>query len=157
MLLGFNLLLWTTHVTEEHFPIFARPQAHRLRRRRGAAVRGRRRSTSRASAACCATRACAAPASPCCPTRRISAHRRTRRAAQGAARAAALGRRLPHGCGGEVLAGPFHQPLGVFTGDPPTAAERERLVEVHRQAADYAARPGSRCRSSRSTGSSATC
>ena len=23
MLLGFNLLLWTTHVTEEHFPLFA--------------------------------------------------------------------------------------------------------------------------------------
>ena len=23
MLLGFNLLLWTTHVTDEHFPLFA--------------------------------------------------------------------------------------------------------------------------------------
>ena len=23
MLLGFNMLLWSTHVTEEHFPIFA--------------------------------------------------------------------------------------------------------------------------------------
>ena len=22
MLLGFNLLLWTTHVTDEHFPLF---------------------------------------------------------------------------------------------------------------------------------------
>ena len=23
MLLGFNMLLWSTHVTEEHFPLFA--------------------------------------------------------------------------------------------------------------------------------------
>ena len=30
MLLGFNLLLWTTHVTEEHFPLFARAEARRL-------------------------------------------------------------------------------------------------------------------------------
>ena len=31
-----------------------------------------------------------------------------------------------------MLAGPFYQPLGVFTGEPPTAAERAGLVEVHR-------------------------
>ncbi len=30
MLLGFNLLLWTTHVTEEHFPLFADSEARRL-------------------------------------------------------------------------------------------------------------------------------
>ena len=41
-----------------------------------------------------------------------------------------------------MLAGPFHQPLGVFTGDPPTEAELDRLVEVHIQAADYAAGAG---------------
>ena len=41
-----------------------------------------------------------------------------------------------------MLAGPFHQPLGVFTGEPPTAAELDRLVEVHIQAADYAAEAG---------------
>ncbi len=24
MLLGFNMLLWSTHVTKEHFPLFAK-------------------------------------------------------------------------------------------------------------------------------------
>jgi D-psicose/D-tagatose/L-ribulose 3-epimerase len=42
--------------------------------------------------------------------------------------------------GGEVLCGPFHQPLGVFSGDPPTASERNHVVSVHKEAAAYAAR-----------------
>ena len=41
--------------------------------------------------------------------------------------------------GGEVLCGPFYQPLGVFSGEPPTPDERSRR-EVHKQAAKYAAR-----------------
>ena len=36
MLLGFNMLLWSTHVTEEHFPLFAKHQAGGLRRGRAA-------------------------------------------------------------------------------------------------------------------------
>jgi len=40
--------------------------------------------------------------------------------------------------GAEVLLGPFHQPLGVFTGSGPTESEREAAAEVHRQAAQYA-------------------
>jgi D-psicose/D-tagatose/L-ribulose 3-epimerase len=44
--------------------------------------------------------------------------------------------------GGEVLCGPFYQPLGVFTGEPATAEERAGIVEVHTQAADYAAKLG---------------
>ena len=30
MKLGFNLLLWTTHVTDAHWPIIERPEGHRL-------------------------------------------------------------------------------------------------------------------------------
>jgi D-psicose/D-tagatose/L-ribulose 3-epimerase len=40
---------------------------------------------------------------------------------------------------GTLLCGPFYQPLGEFTGEPPTAVEREGVVEVHKAAADYAA------------------
>jgi D-psicose/D-tagatose/L-ribulose 3-epimerase len=47
-----------------------------------------------------------------------------------------------HACGGEVLGGPFYQPLGSFTGEPPTAAEKDRLVDVHVRAADHAAAAG---------------
>jgi D-psicose/D-tagatose/L-ribulose 3-epimerase len=35
--------------------------------------------------------------------------------------------------GGTVLAGPWFQPLGVFTGEKPSEAELERCAEVHRQ------------------------
>jgi len=40
--------------------------------------------------------------------------------------------------GAEVLAGPYYQPLGAFTGEPPTETEKERAAEVHREAAEYA-------------------
>jgi len=40
--------------------------------------------------------------------------------------------------GSEVLAGPFYQPLGKFSGKGPTAEEKQRAAEVHRQVADYA-------------------
>lgn len=40
--------------------------------------------------------------------------------------------------GAEVLCGPFYQPLGVFTGQGPTAEERQRAIRVHQQVADHA-------------------
>jgi len=40
--------------------------------------------------------------------------------------------------GSEVLCGPFYQPLGTFSGGPPTEEEKDRAVEVHRQVADHA-------------------
>jgi D-psicose/D-tagatose/L-ribulose 3-epimerase len=135
LLLGFNLLLWTTHVTEEHFPLFAElkrtgydgveipvfegDEAHfarigRILRDEGLRCTG---VTVLPDAGCSAIGA--APA----------------------AREAAVARlgwalRCLEAAGGEVLAGPFHQPLGVFTGDPPTKAERDRLVATHTEAAD---------------------
>ncbi len=42
--------------------------------------------------------------------------------------------------GAEVLCGPYHQPLGQFSGAGPTEAENERMVEAHRAMADHAAR-----------------
>ena len=35
--------------------------------------------------------------------------------------------------GAQVMAGPWFQPLGVFSGDPPTELELEHCAEVHRQ------------------------
>ena len=40
--------------------------------------------------------------------------------------------------GSEVLAGPYHQPLGIFSGEPPTQKEKEHAARVHQDAADYA-------------------
>ena len=40
--------------------------------------------------------------------------------------------------GSRVLCGPFYQPLGSFSGQGPTDVEKQRAVEIHKQAADYA-------------------
>jgi len=42
--------------------------------------------------------------------------------------------------GSTVLCGPFYQPLGVFTGTGPTEEEKQHAAEVHRQAAEHAAK-----------------
>lgn len=47
-----------------------------------------------------------------------------------------------HAAGTELLMGPFHQPLGVFTGSGPTEDEWKRAAEVHREVAEYAAQAG---------------
>lgn len=40
--------------------------------------------------------------------------------------------------GAQILCGPYYQPLGKFSGVPPTDNEKERAADVHRQAAEYA-------------------
>src|SRR5262249_29504681 len=40
--------------------------------------------------------------------------------------------------GGEIMAGPYHSPLGVFSGTGPTADEKKRAAEVLRAAAEHA-------------------
>jgi D-psicose/D-tagatose/L-ribulose 3-epimerase len=44
--------------------------------------------------------------------------------------------------GGTMTAGPYHQPLGEFVGRGPTADEVNRCADVHRAAAEYAAQFG---------------
>ncbi|HEX2527857.1 MAG TPA: sugar phosphate isomerase/epimerase [Geminicoccus sp.] len=139
MLLGFNLLLWTTHVTQEHFhlfeeirktgydgvelPIFEGDPEHFRKVGQVAKDAG--------------LRITAVTVLPDEQTSAISP--------DPASRANAL-KRLHwaldclSAAGGELLCGPFYQPLGVFTGEPATTEERAGIVEVHSQAADYAAK-----------------
>jgi D-psicose/D-tagatose/L-ribulose 3-epimerase len=42
-------------------------------------------------------------------------------------------------CGGDVLCGPFHSPLAVFSGTGPTADEKARAADTLRAAAEFAA------------------
>jgi D-psicose/D-tagatose/L-ribulose 3-epimerase len=44
--------------------------------------------------------------------------------------------------GATVLAGPWYQPLGLFTGEKPSEAELERCAEVHREVLPHAAAAG---------------
>ncbi len=44
--------------------------------------------------------------------------------------------------GAPLLGGPLHSESGVFTGSPPTDAERKRALSFHKRAGDYAAKKG---------------
>ncbi len=138
---GFNLLLWTTHVTAEHLPLFetlksvgydgveiplfeGTPDHFRMI---GQAIKD-------AGLACTSVTVL--------PDEAHSAISTDPASRQGA---------LDHldwaiGCSealnSEVLCGPFHQPLATFTGHGPRDEEIAFGVEVHRQAADRAARSG---------------
>ncbi len=141
MKIGFNLLLWTGHVTDDHahllktikaagydgveIPIFVGDPAHY-------AALGRR----------IADEGLAATSVGLIPD---AAHSPI--SDDPAARAAGLDHLkwlvdCTGALGADLLCGPFHQPLGVFTGTGPTAVELDRLAEAHRAMADYAAGPG---------------
>jgi D-psicose/D-tagatose/L-ribulose 3-epimerase len=139
VLLGFNMLLWSTHISEEHFPLFAKikragfdgvelpifegtPEHFRAV---GRAIRDN------------GLRATAVTVIPDAERNCVSADPGVRSAG------------LAHlkwaidclaAAEGETLCGPFYHPLGVFTGEPPTTAERTNVVRVHKDAALYAAR-----------------
>jgi D-psicose/D-tagatose/L-ribulose 3-epimerase len=141
MLLGFNLLLWTTHVDEEHFPlldaikragydgvelpIFGGTPEHFARV--GRAVR-------EAGLRCTAVTVL--------PDEAHNALSPDPASRKGAVERICWAVDCLEAAGGEVLCGPFHQPLGLFTGEPPTAEEKGRLADVHQAAATYAATKG---------------
>jgi D-psicose/D-tagatose/L-ribulose 3-epimerase len=134
---GFNLLLWTGHVTEEFFPVLAKLKtagydgaefpifdgdaAHFKKLRKALEDNGLRRT---------AVTIVPPEASPISPDAavRVKAVDRLKWATDMCATA-----------GGEVLCGPFHSPLGVFSGAGPTADEKKWAADVLRQAAEYAA------------------
>jgi D-psicose/D-tagatose/L-ribulose 3-epimerase len=139
MLLGFNMLLWSTHVTEGHFPIFADIKragydgvefpifegAPEHFRRVGQAIRDN------------GLRATAVTVMPDSEHDCLSDDAAVR---EGALEHISWAIDCLAAAGGELLCGPFHQPLGVFSGNPPTARERANVVSVHKDAAAYAAR-----------------
>ncbi len=141
MLLGFNLLYWCGHVTDEQLPLLAElkkvgydgvelpifegtPEHFR---QLGRAIRDN-------GLRCTAVTVMPDPARDC-----TSSDPKVREAALGHIKWAID---CLAAAGGEVLCGPFHQPLGVFSGAPPTRSERSNVSEVHRKAAAYAGEHG---------------
>jgi D-psicose/D-tagatose/L-ribulose 3-epimerase len=140
MKIGMNLLLWATHVTEEHYPdlekikatgfdgveipIFAGDDAHYQKL-------GKKLNELqlKASAVTVATPE-ASPISPDPIIRKAAVERLKTIVRQSAI------------LGADILCGPFHQALGVFSGVGPTEEECERVAEVHREVADEAQRHG---------------
>jgi len=139
MKLGFDLLLWTTHVTDEHWPIVDQLKAAgydgieipmfggEVSHYEEIGKRLRDRGLE-------STGIAVLPAGNC-----ISPDKAERQKALD-------GLKWMVDCtvaiGATTVAGPFHQPLGVFSGKGPTADEVKWCAEVHKEAAQYAGKAG---------------
>lgn len=138
MLLGFNMLLWTAHVTEEHYPIFDALKKTGYDGVELPIFDGTPEHFAKVGKAArdSGLRVTAVNLMPDEAHSCLSSDKKIQQAA------------LDHiswaidcldAAGGELLCGPFHQPLGIFSGEPPTEDEWSNLVAVHKRAADYAA------------------
>ncbi len=136
MRIGMNMLLWTTHVTEEHFPELEKIKAAGfdgveipLFEGEDAHFEMLRKELDRQGLACSTVTVSSEEASPISPDAKV------REAA-----VEHLKKVINHSAilGADVLCGPYHQPLGVFSGEGATEDERARAADVHRQAADAA-------------------
>lgn len=131
-----NLLLWTAFVTEEHFPILEKIKKTgydgvEIPLFDGDAEHYKKikKELDNLGLGCTAVTVVNADTNPISPDASI--------------RKAGLERikwalDMTSVMGGDLLAGPYHSALGVFSGQPPTADERKRAVEVLTQAADHA-------------------
>src|SRR4051812_23297594 len=133
---GMNLLLWTSHVTAEHFPIldklaqcgfdgvevpiFEGTEAH---------YQTLGQQIKRAGLQCSTITVCIPDANP------ISK--------DAAERAKALDRlkyvlEMTAAVGGDVLCGPYYCPLGLFSGQEPSEDEKKWAADVLRAGAEHA-------------------
>jgi D-psicose/D-tagatose/L-ribulose 3-epimerase len=133
---GMNLLLWTTHLTADQFPLLGRLKAAgfdgvEIPVFEGDEAHFRRigQELKNQGLACTAVTICTAENNPISPD------------------AAVRRKGLDHlkwaignvaAMGGEVLCGPYHSALGVFSGNPPTEDEKKRAADVLRAAAEEA-------------------
>jgi D-psicose/D-tagatose/L-ribulose 3-epimerase len=133
---GMNLLLWTTHVTDEHFPILATLKkvgfdGVELPLFEGNADHYKQiaKELRNQGLGCTAVTVANEQANPISP--------------DAAVREAAVERLqwaidMTATLGGEMLCGPYHSPLAVFTGRGPTEDEKKWAADVLRQAAEAA-------------------
>ncbi len=133
---GMNLLLWTGQVTEEHYPLLAKLKqtgydgvelplfggdaAHYKK------VRAELDKNGLKATAVTIVTPETSPISPDAAVRKAAVER-----LKWAIEMTAI-------IGGENLCGPYHSPLGVFSGAGPTPDEKKRAADVLRQAAEEA-------------------
>jgi D-psicose/D-tagatose/L-ribulose 3-epimerase len=143
MRIGFNLLLWTTHVTEAHLPVIARIKAAGYDGVEVPVFEGEERHYAwlRSRLAEEGLSATVVGIIPDEARNPISADAASR---QGGADHLAWLVDCSAALGAELICGPFHSPLGQFSGRGPTAEERARCAEAHQVMADRAAAAGLR-------------
>jgi D-psicose/D-tagatose/L-ribulose 3-epimerase len=137
---GMNLLLWTTHVTADHFPILAKLKKTGFDGVEIPIFEGDvehykkiRKELDNQGLACTTVGLMTPEANPIAPDAalRQAAVERFKRLIDWTATLKA-----------ELMAGPFHSPLGVFSGAGPTEDEKKRGADVLRQAAEMAQKAG---------------
>jgi D-psicose/D-tagatose/L-ribulose 3-epimerase len=133
---GMNLLLWTTHVTEEHFPLFAKLKKTgfdgvELPLFAGDAAHYKTiRKELDNQGLGCTTVVCAMPdANP------VSTDPKVRQAGLDRLKWAID---MTATLRGEIMAGPYHSALGQFSGQGPTEDEKRWVADVLRAAAEEA-------------------
>jgi D-psicose/D-tagatose/L-ribulose 3-epimerase len=136
MKIGMNLLLWTGHVTAEHFPILGKLKhvgfdGVELPIFDGDVAHYKliRKELDNQGLGCTTVALVSEQANPISPDAAIR-----RAAADHLRRNVEITATL----GGEVIAGPYHSPLGVFSGKEPSEDEKKRGADVLRQAAEEA-------------------
>jgi len=137
---GMNLLLWTTHVTSEHFPILAKLKKAGfdgveipLFEGDAAHYKSVRKELDKQGLRCTTVTVATEQANPISPDAAVreAAVERLRWALE-----------MTATLGGEILAGPYHSPLAVFSGAGPTEEEKKRAADVLRKAAEEAKKAG---------------
>jgi D-psicose/D-tagatose/L-ribulose 3-epimerase len=138
MKVGFNLLLWTSHVTEQHFPLLPRLKAAGFDGVEIPILEGTpayyekvRRAVTDSGLACAVV-----TNMPDTKHNPVSPERKLRDNALDFMKnvidcAGALGT--------DLVCGPFYQPVGLFTGTGPSAEEKARAAEHARRSAEHAA------------------
>ena len=138
MKIGMNLLLWTAHLTKEHMPVLEKIKAAGfdgvevpLFEGDAAHYAGLKKDLANLGLACSTVTVVTQETSPISPDASI--------------RKAAADRLkwvldMSATIGSDIVVGPMHSALGVFSGQGPTEDEKKRAVEVLRGAAEYAAK-----------------
>ena len=136
MKIGMNLLLWSGSITEEHFPIIAKIKAAgfdgvEIPMFGGDATQYKaiRAELDKQGLACSTVTVMTPEANPISPDAAIR---------QAAVERLKWAVEMNHILGSVAMVGPYHSPLGVFSGTGPTAEEKSRAVEVLRQGAEFA-------------------
>ena len=136
MKIGMNLLLWTGFVTEADYPTMAKIKAAgfdgvELPLFDGDAAHYKKVKSEldKMGLACSTVTVMNPEYSPISPDTSIR---------QKAVDRLKWAVEMNHVLGSHTMCGPFHSPLGVFSGFGPTADEKSRAVEVLRQAAEFA-------------------
>ncbi|MCK4791596.1 MAG: sugar phosphate isomerase/epimerase [Desulfobacteraceae bacterium] len=137
MKIGFNLLLWTTHVTEEHFSLLEKLKRAGYDGVEVSVFEGDRAHFEKVSKVLkdnglASTVVTVIPDEMHNPISSKAKHR------EEAFEYLKWAMDCAQSLDSKMLCGPFYQPLGVFSGQGPTEEEKKHGAEVHRKAAEYA-------------------